>query len=116
MNKTIYKQNDQIELKILAIKVLPLMTGKLESTVEMLENATGYPHYKLLLKQIQFIYAALGITDEASEFLNGKLIINAELKAIFKNYLLEALKQIDAPLSKIRIISQRIAQIKTSES
>jgi hypothetical protein len=114
MKKIIHKKNEQMELKILAIKVLPLMTGKLEASVEMVEAATGYPHHQLLLKQIQFIYAALGLTDEASDFLNGKLIINIELKAIFKNYLLESLKQTDAELSKIRIITQRIAQIKTS--
>jgi len=114
MSNITHKNNDEIEMKLLAIKILPLMTAKLEAEIAAIEVLTGYPHYKLLLKQMQFIYTAFGITDKTSDFLSGKLEINPPLKAVFRNYLLNALKLTEAPLSKIRIISQRIAQIKTS--
>lgn len=115
MSNVIDKNND-FEMKILAIKLLPIMTEKLETSVQEVEDATTYPHYKLLLKQIQFIYQALGVKDESSDFVSGKLVINHSLKVILTNYLLDSLNILNVEENKIRIIKQRIEQIKITES
>jgi len=92
--------NNIIEMKILAAKLIPLMITKLQNE----EN-------NLLVKQIQFIYAALGAADPKSDFLSTKLELDSATKELFKNNLLEALKSTDATLSAIRIIKQRIGKI-----
>lgn len=107
-----YAQGDKP--RILAVKLIPAMSELIKMEQKTIIDIPRLSYADVLVMQVKFIYLALDIEDEASDFINSDISFSPSLYSRFSANLEMALRKTEVPEEEISNIMRRVWLLETS--